>query len=131
MRCRERDNPFTKFGQDLFPLHAAAARFSRNHNIARASRPCYNSNVSRVLMISSEAAPFAKTGGLADVVGALSGALHAFGDEVAVVIPRYGSIDLKSARRVWENLFVHLGSAAFPITIYQAPAEYPVYLVDC
>jgi len=82
-------------------------------------------------MISSEAAPFAKTGGLADVVGALPAALHAFGDEVAVVIPRYGSIDLKSARRVWENLFVHLGPAAFPITIYQAPAEYPVYLVDC
>jgi len=82
-------------------------------------------------MISSEAAPFAKTGGLADVVGALPTALHGFGDEVAVVLPRYGSIDLKHSRRVWENLFVHLGPAAFPITIYQAPAEYPVYLVDC
>jgi starch synthase len=82
-------------------------------------------------MISSEAAPFAKTGGLADVVGSLPAALHAFGDEVAVVIPRYGSIDLKHARRVWENLTVHLGLAAFPVTIYQAAAEYPVYLVDC
>jgi len=82
-------------------------------------------------MISSEAAPFAKTGGLADVVGALPAALQAFGDEVAVVIPRYGSIDLKNARRVWDNLSVHLGPASFPITIYQAPAQYPVYLVDC
>jgi starch synthase len=87
--------------------------------------------VSRVLLISSEAAPFAKTGGLADVVGALPAALRAFGDEVAVVIPRYGSIDLRNARRVWENLAVHLGPASFPITIYQAPAEYPAYLVDC
>jgi starch synthase len=82
-------------------------------------------------MISSEAAPFAKTGGLADVVGALPAALQALGEEVAVVIPRYGSIDLKNARRVWENLAIHLGPASFPITIYQAPAEFPVYLVDC
>ncbi len=82
-------------------------------------------------MISSEVAPFAKTGGLADVVGALPAALRSFGDEVAVVIPRYGSIDLKNARRVWEGLTVHFGPASFPLTIYQAPAEYPVYLVDC
>ena len=94
-------------------------------------RPCYNSNVSRVLMISSEAAPFAKTGGLADVVGALPAALQSWGDEVAVVLPRYGSIDLKRARRVWEGLAVYFGPDAYPLTIYQAPAEYPVYLVDC
>src|ERR1035437_10229181 len=82
-------------------------------------------------MISSEAAPFAKTGGLADVVGSLPSALRAFGDEVAVVIPRYGSIDLKNARRVWDNLPVHFGPASYPVSIYQAAAEYPVYLVDC
>jgi starch synthase len=82
-------------------------------------------------MISSEAAPFAKTGGLADVVGSLPAALRAFGDEVAVVIPRYASIDLRKARRVWDNLAVHFGPDSYPITIYQAPAEYPVYLVDC
>ena len=82
-------------------------------------------------MISSEAAPFAKTGGLADVVGALPAALRSYGDEVAVVIPRYRSIDLKSARRVWDNLAVYLGPASYPVSIYQAPAEYPVYLVDC
>ena len=82
-------------------------------------------------MIASEATPFAKTGGLADVVGSLPAALQALGDEVAVVIPRYGSIDLKNARRVWENLPVHFGPASFPVTIYQASVEYPVYLVDC
>jgi starch synthase len=82
-------------------------------------------------MISSEAAPFAKTGGLADVVGALPSALAEFGDRAAVVLPRYGSIELRTARRVWERLFVHFGKAAYECTIYQAPAEYPVYLVDC
>jgi starch synthase len=82
-------------------------------------------------MIASEAAPFAKTGGLADIVGALPVALADFGDEAAVVIPRYGSISLKSARRVWERLFVHFGPDLWETTIYQAPAPYPVYLVDC
>lgn len=82
-------------------------------------------------MISSEAAPFAKTGGLADVVGALPSALAEFGDRAAVVLPRYGTIELRTARRVWERLFVHFGTTAYECTIYQAPAEYPVYLVDC
>jgi starch synthase len=82
-------------------------------------------------MISSEAAPFAKTGGLADVLGSLPAALGSYGDEVAVVIPRYGSIDLKSARRVWDNLAVYFGANSYPVSIYRAPAEYPVYLVDC
>jgi starch synthase len=82
-------------------------------------------------MVSSEAAPFAKTGGLADVVGSLPLALRSHGDEVAVVIPRYQNIELKSLRRVWDNLGVYFGPDAYPFSIYQAPAEYPVYLVDC
>jgi starch synthase len=82
-------------------------------------------------MVSSEAAPLAKTGGLADVVGSLPAALRDLGDEVAVVIPRYGSIDCRRARRVWEGLAVYLGSARFDVVIAQAPAEYPLYLVDC
>ena len=69
----------------------------------------YNSLVARVLMVSSEAAPWAKTGGLADVVGALPAALRDFGDEAAVVIPRYGSIDLKGPGGFMTSLPIHLG----------------------
>jgi starch synthase len=47
----------------------------------------------RVLMLSAEVAPYAKVGGLADVVGSLPLALAAAGDEVVVAMPRYGSID--------------------------------------
>ena len=82
-------------------------------------------------MVSSEAAPLAKTGGLADVVGALPSALHLCGDEAAAVIPRYGSIDLKGCRRVYDTPPVFLGPARFDTAIYQAPAEFPLYLVDC
>jgi starch synthase len=45
-----------------------------------------------VLMIGSEAVPFAKTGGLADVLGALPPALERLGWEVTLVLPRYRSI---------------------------------------
>jgi starch synthase len=47
----------------------------------------------KILMVSSEAVPFAKTGGLADAVSALSIALAKLGHEVKIVIPRYYSID--------------------------------------
>src|SRR5580698_5214424 len=82
-------------------------------------------------MVSSEAAPLAKTGGLADVVGSLPSALHSFGDPAAVVIPRYGSIDLRGSRRVYDRLPVYLGPTLYSVSIFQAPAEYPLYLVDC
>jgi starch synthase len=82
-------------------------------------------------MVSSEAAPLAKTGGLADVVGALPAALKEAGDEVAVVVPRYGNIDLKRTRRVYDGIAVHLGPVRHDIAIYQAPADFPFFLIDC
>jgi starch synthase len=82
-------------------------------------------------MVSSEAAPLAKTGGLADVVGALPNALRSFDDQAAVVVPRYGSIDLKGARRVYDSLPVFLGTTRYDTAIYQAAEEFPLYLVDC
>jgi starch synthase len=45
-----------------------------------------------VAFVASEMAPFAKTGGLADVIGALPKALAALGHRVTVFLPRYGSI---------------------------------------
>ncbi len=47
----------------------------------------------RVLHISSEAAPFAKTGGLGDVVSSLALAVKAKGHEVEILLPKYDSID--------------------------------------
>ena len=47
----------------------------------------------RTLLCSSEAVPFAKTGGLADVAGALPKALVKLGHDVRLMLPKYGSID--------------------------------------
>ena len=49
----------------------------------------------KILYVTSEAAPFCKTGGLADVAGSLPLALAANGDEVAVILPLYGQISLE------------------------------------
>lgn len=45
-----------------------------------------------VLFVSAEAVPFAKTGGLADVVGSLPKVLRQSGVDARVVIPQYGFI---------------------------------------
>ncbi|MEN9934561.1 MAG: hypothetical protein RLZZ387_1140 [Chloroflexota bacterium] len=46
----------------------------------------------KIVMIASECVPFAKTGGLADVVGALPKVLRGMGHEVIVVMPKYEQI---------------------------------------
>ncbi len=47
----------------------------------------------KILMVSSESVPFSKSGGLADVVGALSTALSDLQAEVHVLLPWYGRVD--------------------------------------
>lgn len=47
----------------------------------------------KILYIASEAAPFATSGGLADVAGSLPAALSRGGDSCAVMLPLYKSID--------------------------------------
>ncbi|HEY5583924.1 MAG TPA: glycogen synthase [Ruminiclostridium sp.] len=48
----------------------------------------------KVLFVSAEVEPFAKTGGLADVAGSLPKELSILGHDVRVVMPRYGIIDV-------------------------------------
>ena len=45
-----------------------------------------------ILMVGSEAVPFSKTGGLADVLGALPAALGKLGHRVALVMPKYRGV---------------------------------------
>lgn len=89
--------------------------------------------MARVLMLASEAAPFAKSGGLADVVGALPGALRARGEEVAVVLPRYRSVPPENLECVHEHLSIWLAAGAF----YDAGIwrkfhrGVPYFFIDC
>jgi starch synthase len=47
----------------------------------------------KILMVSTEAVPFVKEGGVADVMGSLPRELSALGHQVSLFLPRYGSID--------------------------------------
>jgi starch synthase len=59
----------------------------------------------RVLSVASECVPLVKTGGLADVVGALPGALSAAGWEMKVLLPAYRALRAEVAGWpvVWEE----------------------------
>ena len=46
----------------------------------------------KILFVASEAVPFVKTGGLADVVGALAPVLAGNGHDVRVIIPEFSAI---------------------------------------
>ncbi|NTW50606.1 MAG: glycogen synthase, partial [Chlorobiales bacterium] len=58
----------------------------------------------KVAIAASECFPFAKTGGLADVVGALPKALQQMGHDVIVIMPKYSSIDT-----VQHNIHLFMG----------------------
>ena len=63
----------------------------------------------KVLMVSSEAMPFAKTGGLADVVSSLSSSLAELGLDVKIILPRYYSVDRSKLELLSGALGVPMG----------------------
>lgn len=73
----------------------------------------------RVLFVASEAVPLVKTGGLADVAGALPKALAARGVDVRVLIPSYPSVTAQTGdgKVVWRGEDVFGKSA----TVRRAP----------
>ena len=72
----------------------------------------------RIMMVSSEASPWAKSGGLADVVGALPFALAQLGHPVAVVLPRYMNAAKAPAVRVGERVSLPMGYGARAVDVW-------------
>lgn len=66
----------------------------------------------KIVFVASEMAPFAQTGGLADVVGVLPKELVSLGHEVKVIMPRYRTVDPQkfSMKKAMENFEISLGS---------------------
>jgi starch synthase len=73
-----------------------------------------------ILFLSSEAEPFAKTGGLADVAGALPLTIKALGHEIRVMMPRYGSIN---ERRQRLHEMIRLREIPVPVGKESRPAQ--------
>jgi starch synthase len=91
----------------------------------------------KIVSISSEVAPFSKSGGLGDVARSLPKALKRLGHDVMVITPLYGqAIDVEKhgLKLAYENVEVYLNSQdAVRINYwkgYLLPGL-PVYFVDC
>ncbi len=88
----------------------------------------------KILMVSAEAVPFAKTGGLADAVSALAGNLSELGHDVKIVMPRYYKIDRKKLTKLEGPLGVPVGIGQEWTAVYKAPlpgfAKVEVYFLD-
>ena len=90
-----------------------------------------------VLFVSSEVAPFAKTGGLGDVAAALPRALAAKdrGYDVRLIMPMYGRVKhAEGAVTVVREVSVRLGGArvVFSVLATELPGtKIPVYFVRC
>ncbi len=87
----------------------------------------------RGVFCTSDAVPFAKTGGLADVSGALPAALAELGCDVRIVLPGYRSIDrARFGFRAIGGSPVRLGDAEVEVEFLEGRlpgGRVPVYLV--
>jgi starch synthase len=86
----------------------------------------------KILMVASEATPFAKTGGLADVLGALPLALSERGEQVAVVLPAYRENRYpRLTREAYRNLWIPIGPG-YMVDIQQSTERgVAYYFVQC
>ncbi len=87
-----------------------------------------------ILMISSECVPFAKTGGLADVVGSLPAYLKKRGHDVRVVIPKYSFIDAQKYNIRYDHgpMGVWMGNKEEWCAVFKTTIEndVPVYFIE-
>ena len=87
----------------------------------------------RVLLASSEVFPFAKTGGLADVAGALPKALQKLGVDVRVIMPKYKGIEEQEFPMTFGGLRISCLISQRIVDAEIVESRYngiPVYLVD-
>src|SRR6185503_1095270 len=86
----------------------------------------------RIAILASEVVPFAKTGGLADVAGALPKALAAREVDARVILPLYDQIDRSVlSDDVIDNVPVQWRGQVRPVHVYQSDAVgAPAYLID-
>jgi len=90
-----------------------------------------------VCLLAAEVEPLSKTGGLADVAGALTRYLYASGHDVRLFTPCYASIDRAACRAEpvegLTQLPLALGPRQYAFSVLRAvlPGGAPVFLIDC
>ena len=87
----------------------------------------------KILMIASEVTPFAKTGGLADVIGSLPKELKRMGHDVRIIMPFYKEVERGgfSIRKGRKSAEITLGGTIEKGLMRQAfLGDIPVYLLE-
>ncbi len=86
----------------------------------------------KILFVTSEVHPLIKTGGLADVSGALPAALQALGQDVRLLIPGYTQVlDKLENKRLVATFSVFPGQPEVKLLSAQMPeTKVPVYVLD-
>ncbi|MBV9724711.1 MAG: glycogen synthase [Gammaproteobacteria bacterium] len=90
-----------------------------------------------ICLLASEVQPLSKTGGLADVAGALTRYLHGAGHDVRLFTPAYDFIDRPACRAVplaeLTQIPLSLGTHDYEFSVLRAslPRGAPAYLIDC
>lgn len=87
----------------------------------------------KILVVSAEAVPFAKVGGLADVAGSLPKALRRLGHDARLALPKYGRINEAQfgLTQVLDLLPVPAGSDQELASVFESAVEgMPAYLID-
>src|SRR4029450_12886973 len=86
------------------------------------------------VIVASEVVPFAKTGGLADVAGALPVALARLGHQVSVIMPRYPMIEraVRSLEKVQDRLAIPMGSLTEEGAVWSTKltSRIPIYFIE-
>jgi starch synthase len=92
----------------------------------------------KICLIGSEVAPFSKTGGLADVCGALAKYLHAAGHDLRVFTPLYSAIDRTAFEHHpvggLQDVALEVGTHRFRYSVLAARVPGTsgfVYFIDC
>ncbi len=87
----------------------------------------------KILAVTSEMVPYAKTGGLADVMGALPQALGRQGHDVRVFLPLYDTIEAQHLRLevMIESMEVQLGAHRYGVRVVRDLDNPAAYLVYC
>jgi starch synthase len=88
----------------------------------------------KILFVSAECSPYAKTGGLGDVLGALPDYLNKLGHDARIVIPMYSFIDRKNFKIdiAVKNMSVRMGNENILCNVHKTllNENVPVYLID-
>lgn len=92
----------------------------------------------RICFVASEVAPLAKSGGLADVAGALPRHLHDQGHDIRVLMPLYSSIGTAALEMLpvegAQNVALRLGAHLYSYSLLETRlpgSAVPLYLVHC